>query len=67
MAIRDYLRRNPAAAAKYAQLKKQLANRFPTDIDSHVAGKTGFLLEALQSAGFHESVLEAIRATNQLK
>jgi len=67
LAIRDYLRLNPAAVAAYAQLKKQLAERFPMDSDSYNAGKTDFVLEALRSAGFSESDLQSIRAVNQKK
>src|SRR5215475_6700871 len=48
LTIRDYLRVNAAAATKYGQLKQQLAQRYPTDTDSYVAGKTQFLLEVLR-------------------
>src|SRR6185369_6171401 len=51
LAIRDHLRRDPAAAAAYGKLKKDLARRFPGDIDSYVAGKTDFLLAILRAAG----------------
>jgi GrpB-like predicted nucleotidyltransferase (UPF0157 family) len=67
LAIRDYLRRNQAAAAIYGQLKRQLAERFPLDIDSYIAGKTDFLVEVLQGAGFPEPDLRAIRAANRKK
>ena len=55
------------AAAKYGRLKKQPADSFPTDIDSYLAGKTDFLLEALHAADLPGSVLEAIRDANQPK
>jgi len=67
LAIRDCLRRNPAAAAAYGQLKKQLAEQFPTDIDSYVAGKTDFLLDVLRSAGFRDPVLLIIRDANRMR
>jgi GrpB-like predicted nucleotidyltransferase (UPF0157 family) len=51
LAVRDYLRRDPAAAAAYGKLKKQLAAQFPTDVESYVAGKTDFLIEILGRAG----------------
>jgi GrpB-like predicted nucleotidyltransferase (UPF0157 family) len=51
LTIRDHLRENATAATKYGQLKQQLAQRYPADIDSYVAGKTDFLVDVLQSAG----------------
>ena len=50
LAVRDCLRRNPAKAREYGELKKQLAKQFPTDRESYVAGKTDFLLGVLRSA-----------------
>jgi GrpB-like predicted nucleotidyltransferase (UPF0157 family) len=50
LTIRDCLRRNLVTAAAYGQLKKKLAEQFPTDIDSYIAGKTNFLLEVLRGA-----------------
>jgi len=67
LAIRDYLRANPAAAAAYGQLKIQLAKKFPTDRESYVAGKTDFLLEILRRKGFPDTVLKAIRDANRKK
>jgi GrpB-like predicted nucleotidyltransferase (UPF0157 family) len=67
LAIRDHLRRNPATVAAYSQLKKQLAERFPTDIESYVAGKTDFLLDALRSEGFSDAALRAISDANRKK
>jgi GrpB-like predicted nucleotidyltransferase (UPF0157 family) len=64
LTIRDCLRRNPAAAAAYGEIKKQLAEQFPTDIDRYIEGKTDFLLEVLRSAGFHDAVLRTIRDAN---
>jgi GrpB-like predicted nucleotidyltransferase (UPF0157 family) len=65
LAVRGCLRRNPAAAAAYGQLKKRLADQFPTDVESYIAGKTDFLLELLRSAGFPEAVLQTIRDVNR--
>jgi GrpB-like predicted nucleotidyltransferase (UPF0157 family) len=65
LTIRDSLRRNSWAAAAYGQLKKQLAEQFPADIERYVAGKTNFLVEVLRSAGFADVALQAIRETNR--
>ncbi|HEY0747806.1 MAG TPA: redox-sensitive transcriptional activator SoxR [Steroidobacteraceae bacterium] len=66
LAIRDCLRNSAAAAAKYGLLKKELARRFPNNIDSYVDGKTDFLLELLREAGFAEGELAAISQANKM-
>jgi GrpB-like predicted nucleotidyltransferase (UPF0157 family) len=65
LAVRDCLRRNPAAAAAYADLKRQLAAQFSNDIENYVAGKTEFLLKLLRSAGFPDAVFQTIRNANR--
>lgn len=64
LALRDYLRRNSAAAAQYGRLKKQLAAEFPDDVDSYGAAKTDCILMMLRSASVPESWLQAIREAN---
>lgn len=39
LALRDFLRRDSVAVAEYGRIKKQLAARYPNDIDSYIAGK----------------------------
>jgi GrpB-like predicted nucleotidyltransferase (UPF0157 family) len=41
--FRDFLRRNPEAAAKYASLKKKLAGREWGDVDEYADAKTEFV------------------------
>jgi len=67
LAIHDHLRRNPSAVTAYGQLKKQLADQFPTDMESYGAGKTAFLLEVLKKEGFSDADLRAIRDANLKK
>jgi GrpB-like predicted nucleotidyltransferase (UPF0157 family) len=67
LAVRDYLRRDPAAAAAYGKLKRQLAEQFPTDVESYVAGKTDFLIEILGRVSIMDAVLPPIRNANQGK
>ncbi len=43
LAFRDYLRANPSAAWQYAQLKRQLANRFADDREAYTDGKSGMI------------------------
>lgn len=65
LVLRDFLRRNPAAAAEYGRLKKELSARFPTDIDSYIAGKTACILTMLRKSGFAESALQIIEDANR--
>ena len=67
LTLREYLRRNPPTAAAYGQLKKKLAEQFPADIESYVAGKTDFLVEVLRGAGLPEAVLLTVRNANGRK
>jgi GrpB-like predicted nucleotidyltransferase (UPF0157 family) len=48
--FRDYLIAHPEDAQAYGRLKQDLARRFPTDIDSYVAGKDEFIKEIDQKA-----------------
>ena len=65
IAVRDYLRGHPEAAARYGELKKQLAKRFPDDIDSYVLGKTDFVLEILRRAGLTAEQIDKIERDNR--
>jgi GrpB-like predicted nucleotidyltransferase (UPF0157 family) len=67
LALRDYLRSNSGAVAKYGQLKRQLATRFPTDIARYIDGKTDFILKVLRTRGLTDNQLIAIDAVNRLK
>jgi GrpB-like predicted nucleotidyltransferase (UPF0157 family) len=67
LALRDYLRNNSGAALEYGLLKKQLAARFPQDIDRYVGGKTDFILEVLREMNLTDQQLAAIGAINRLK
>jgi GrpB-like predicted nucleotidyltransferase (UPF0157 family) len=65
--LRDYLRNNSDSAAEYGRLKKQLAARFPTDIDKYIDGKTDFILKVLREMGLTDQLLIAISAINRFK
>ncbi len=66
LSFRNYLRSHPAAVEEYGKLKEALAQQFPEDIDSYIAGKTDFILGILRKAGLSEGELAAIRAINQI-
>jgi GrpB-like predicted nucleotidyltransferase (UPF0157 family) len=43
LAFRDYMITHPADARAYSQLKQQLAEAHPTDIEAYMDGKDGFI------------------------
>ncbi len=65
LAIRDALRSNPEMAARYGELKTDLARRFPHDIDKYIEGKTDFLLDILERTDFPMTEIDSIRKANQ--
>lgn len=48
--FRDWLRGHPDAAAEYSALKRSLAERYPTDREAYIAGKTAFVEDVLRAA-----------------
>ncbi|MEW6737151.1 MAG: GrpB family protein [Acidobacteriota bacterium] len=48
--FRDYLRNNRAAVLAYQELKYQLAQQFPYDVDAYCEAKTNFINNILQQA-----------------
>lgn len=63
--FRDHLRAHPSDAVAYSSLKKQLAERYPHDMDSYVEGKTDFILSILAQYGLSADCLNSIRRVNQ--
>ena len=43
LAFRDYLRAHSEVAEEYSELKRRLAERFPTDIEAYMDGKDPFI------------------------
>lgn len=65
LAIRDYLRANPAAARNYGMLKQRLAVTFARDMAGYVHAKTSFLIAILREVGFPEELLAEIAGVNR--
>jgi GrpB-like predicted nucleotidyltransferase (UPF0157 family) len=66
LAVRDYLRAHPAVASEYGALKKELARRFPDDIDAYIEGKSELLERILSASGLlSPAEVEAIRIVNK--
>jgi GrpB-like predicted nucleotidyltransferase (UPF0157 family) len=66
LAVRDALRSDHELAARYGELKTELANRFPDNIDLYVDGKTEFLVHILEQCDFPAAEIESIRRSNQI-
>lgn len=67
LALRDYRRTHPDIAQAYGDLKKQLADQFPHDIDSYVEGKTDFILGILRQQGFSQEQCAVIDQVNRIQ
>lgn len=50
LAFRDYLRAHPDDVIKYGDLKEELSQRFPYDINSYIYGKEQLVLEIERKA-----------------
>jgi GrpB-like predicted nucleotidyltransferase (UPF0157 family) len=50
LAFRDRLRADPDTAARYAELKRELAERFPEDREAYTEAKGDFIRAALAAA-----------------
>ncbi|GAB4283695.1 MAG: GrpB family protein [Oscillatoriaceae cyanobacterium] len=48
--FRDYMIAHPEAAQKYSELKRELAQKYPNDIEKYMDGKDGFIQEIDQKA-----------------
>ena len=63
--FRDYLLVDPYAVEEYGRLKKELATKFPNDIDSYVDGKTEFITKVLALVGMDRKSIEDIDKANR--
>ena len=56
LTFRDYMRSHPDAAWEYSQLKQQLTQKYPSDIESYMDGKDGFIKEIDRKAAAWRSL-----------
>ncbi|MEM6253572.1 MAG: GrpB family protein [Cyanobacteria bacterium P01_D01_bin.156] len=66
LVFRNYLRSHPEVAQEYGNLKKQLSDKFPHDIDRYIEGKTDFIVRALKEQGISLDNLTSIDRSNRL-
>lgn len=50
LAFRDYTIAHPEVAQKYSELKRELAKKYPEDIESYMNGKNGFIKQVEKKA-----------------
>jgi len=65
--LRDHLRSNAEDRRKYGELKKELAVKYPNDIDLYVEEKTSFILDILKKYEIKENELSDIDNVNKKK
>lgn len=67
LAVRDYLRTHDDECRRYSSLKKELAKRFPYDIDGYCDGKDSFVREIERKALFaYDSTWDRLYASARL-
>jgi GrpB-like predicted nucleotidyltransferase (UPF0157 family) len=49
--FRDYLRNNKKERERYSLIKKEMAAKYPEDIDSYISGKQDVILEIYEKCG----------------
>lgn len=63
--LRQHLRQNREAVEAYSHLKRELASRFPNDIDAYIEGKTPLITSFLEKEGMSQTSIERIRSINK--
>ena len=64
--LRDFLRKDEIAMREYEELKMELAEKFPFDIDAYIEGKTNFIVGILKRLDFSEIDLRQIVEQNKM-
>lgn len=52
--FRDYLRQHKEDRDKYSSIKKEMALKYPEDIDLYIEGKQSVILDIYKKCGFCE-------------
>lgn len=63
--LREYLLNHPDGVIKYGELKAELAEKYPYDIDSYIEGKTKLITEYLEKMGLDKKTLDEITLVNK--
>lgn len=65
--LRAYLREHPEAVNAYGNLKMELAQKYPHNIDAYVEAKTSLITSFLSASGMDEDALSRITDANKKK
>jgi len=63
--LRNHLRNNEKAIEAYSKIKRELAAKYPNDIDSYIEGKTTIISEFLKNEGMYIDELKRIETINK--
>ena len=63
--LRKHLRDNVKAIEVYSKIKRELAEKYPNDIDAYVDGKTSIITEFLKNEGMGIDELNRIETINK--
>lgn len=63
--LRKHLRDNKEAVEAYSAIKRELAEKYPNDIDSYVDGKTDLITEFLKAEGMDSDEIDRIELINK--
>jgi GrpB-like predicted nucleotidyltransferase (UPF0157 family) len=64
--LRNYLIKNPQKVIEYSQLKENLAQQFPYDIDAYIDSKTDFIVSILNEIGMTAEHVELIEKQDKI-
>lgn len=62
--LQKHLNSSTSAVEAYSQLKRQLAEKYPNDIDAYIDGKTELITSFLAAEGMDQQVIEDIKKIN---
>jgi GrpB-like predicted nucleotidyltransferase (UPF0157 family) len=65
LTLKKHLQNNPIDKEAYCKLKRDLASKYPNDIDSYVTGKTDFIISILKQYDFTQEELDSIIQINK--
>lgn len=63
--LKKHLCSNKKAVEEYSKLKRELAEKYPNDIDSYIDGKTELIASFLKAEGMDKDELERIKSINK--
>lgn len=64
--LKKYLLNHPDKMVEYGRLKKELAAKYPFDMDRYIDGKTDFIIQILAESGMQKERIDLIETENKL-